>query len=142
MTSALAFQAVKFAGVAYLIYLGIKSLLEKSGPLHVPQSGQVSVPQAFGQGVLTELLNPKTALFFLAFLPQFVRPGHGSVTAQLLVLGLIFVLMSVVYTALIALAGGVVARFLERTPAVGRMSGKVIGTVYLLLGAQLAFERA
>ncbi len=132
-TSAVAFQAVKIAGVAYLIYLGIRALLEKARPLHLPQAAQVSVHKTFSQGVLTELLTPKTAWFFLAFLPQFVRPGHGAVTLQLLTLGLTFVLMSAVYTALFALTGSRVARLLARNPAAGPLSSKLIGVVYLTL---------
>ena len=91
MTLALAFQMVKYLGVAYLVYLGICGFLEPAGNIDLPQVQCVTPLRAFRQAVLTEVLNPKTALFFLAFLPQFVDPGRGAVWAQLLGLGAIFV---------------------------------------------------
>jgi threonine/homoserine/homoserine lactone efflux protein len=77
MTSALAFEIVKYLGAAYLIYLGICALLEQSGDIRLPQVRRVTPGVAFRQAILTEVLNPKTALFFLSFLPQFANPARG-----------------------------------------------------------------
>lgn len=140
MTSALAFDVVKFAGAAYLVFLGVRALLERSGDLHLASARLVDAPRAFRQGVMTELLNPKTALFFLSFLPQFVRPEHGFVFGQFLELGLIFVGMSAVYISLIALAAGEVSRWLVRHRRIGRWQGPVIGMIYITLGIRLAME--
>jgi threonine/homoserine/homoserine lactone efflux protein len=140
MTSAMAFQAIKYLGAAYLIYLGVRAFFEKSGALAVPNARQVSASRAFRQAILTELLNPKTALFFLAFLPQFVHRDHGSVMLQLATLGLIFALMSAAFTSLIALGAGAIRNLIERHPAVGRWQGKAIGTLYVTLGARLALQ--
>jgi threonine/homoserine/homoserine lactone efflux protein len=140
MTSALAFQVVKYAGVAYLIYLGLRAFFEKSGSLDVPNSGAITASRAFRQAVLAELLNPKTALFFLAFLPQFVHRGNGPVVAQLATLGLIFAGMSAVYTSLIALGAGAFGRLLARHRGIGKWQGKVVGSIYLALGARLALQ--
>jgi threonine/homoserine/homoserine lactone efflux protein len=146
MTSALAFQTVKYVGAAYLVFLGIRAFFEKTGPLRIPGGGQIpgaassSASRAYRQGILAELLNPKTALFFLAFLPQFVHAGHGPVMAQLATLGLIFAAMSAVYTSLIALGGGAFRRLLERNRTLGRWQGKAIGTLYIALGARLALQ--
>ncbi len=140
MTSALAFSLVKYAGTAYLIYLGIRALLERGHDLQLGTTRLVDARLAFRQAVLAEVLNPKTALFFLAFLPQFVRPEQGSSVAQLAVLGLIFVAMSAAYTALIALAAGHVADWLARHRGIGRWQGRVIGTIYLALGIRLALQ--
>lgn len=85
-------------------------------------------------------LNPKTALFFLAFLPQFVHPEQGSVVTQLAALGFVFVTMSAVYNALIAFAAGHVAGWVARHPSIGRWQGRVIGTIYLGLGVRLALQ--
>ncbi len=141
MTSALAFNVVKYAGAAYLVWLGVKSLLEKGDALTVPAAKRVRPAQAFRQAILTEMLNPKTALFFLAFLPQFVRPANGAVTWQLFELGGVEVAMSIVYTGLIALAAGSVGRWLSRHPGIGRWQGKVIGTIYVGLGLRLAAQQ-
>jgi threonine/homoserine/homoserine lactone efflux protein len=140
MASALAFQIVKYLGVAYLIYLGICAFLEPTGDIDLPNVQRVTPLRAFRQAVLTEVLNPKTALFFLAFLPQFVDPARGAVWAQLLVLGAIFVVMSIAYTSLLALAAASVAGRLLRHRAIGRWRGKLMGIIYLGLGVQLALQ--
>jgi threonine/homoserine/homoserine lactone efflux protein len=141
MTSAVAFGIVKYAGAGYLIYLGIRALLERSGDLSLAPARLVDARLAFRQAVLAELLNPKTALFFLAFLPQFVHPEHGSVVSQLAVLGLVFVAMSAVYTALIALAAGHVSGWIARHRRIGRWQGRVIGAIYVGLGVRLALQQ-
>jgi len=140
MTSALAFQLVKYVGVAYLVYLGIRAFMEKSGALSLPNTAALSASRAFRQAVLAELLNPKTALFFLAFLPQFVHRGHGPVIAQLATLGFVFALMSAAYTSLIAMGAGAFRRLLERHRAIGRWQGKAVGSLYIALGARLALQ--
>lgn len=139
MTSALAFSLVKYAGVAYLVYLGIRAFMEKSDELDIAPARLIDAPLAFRQAVLAEVLNPKTALFFLAFLPQFVDPGHGPV-AQLATLGLVFVGMSAVYTVLLALAAGSIGQWLKRHRSIGRWQGRVVGTIYLALGVRLALQ--
>ncbi|MDL2405554.1 LysE family translocator [Rhizobium calliandrae] len=141
MTSALAFEIVKYAGVAYLVYLGIRAFFETSGSLSIPRNGVITASRAFRQAILTEMLNPKTALFFLAFLPQFVRPENGSAIAQLAVLGLVFAGMSAAYTSLIALGGTAFARLIGRHGTVGRWQGKVVGVIYIGLGARLALQQ-
>ena len=140
MTSALAFSIVKYAGAAYLIFLGIRALIERSEDLHLASSQRIDAPRAFRQAVLTEILNPKTALFFLAFLPQFIHPDNGSVVTQLAVLGLIFVAMSAVYTSMIALAAGQATSWLSRNRRIGRWQGRIVGTIYITLGIRLAFQ--
>jgi len=144
MTSALAFSLVKYAGAAYLIFLGIRALLEKptdlSLPAARPASRQFDAAKAFRQAVLTEILNPKTALFFLAFLPQFVHPARGAVVGQFAILGAIFVAMSAIFTCLVALAAGSVRVWLSRHRRIGRWQGSIIGTIYVALGLRLALQ--
>ena len=121
MTSALAFTLVKYAGAAYLMYLGIRALLEKSASLALPKSRQLSAAKAFRQAILAEVLNPKTALFFLAFLPQFVHPAQGSVVAQFAQLGLLFVIMSAsLHQPACARAQALSAAWLTRHRNIGR----------------------
>jgi threonine/homoserine/homoserine lactone efflux protein len=139
MTSALAFSIVKYAGVAYLVILGIRALFEKSGDLRLDAGRRVGAPRAFRQAVLAEMLNPKTALFFLAFLPQFVHLERGAVVGQFALLGVIFVVMSGAYVSLIALAAGRASRWLDGHRRVARWQGKIVGMVYVALGVRLAF---
>ncbi|WP_149194576.1 LysE family translocator [Luteimonas suaedae] len=138
--SAVLFSIVKYLGAAYLVYLGVRAILEKT-PLD-PTSGAlpVTAAKAFRQAVLAEVLNPKTALFFLAFLPQFVRPGNGSVAGQLAVLGVVFVLLGLLSTVVFALGAGSLGNFLRRNPTVLKWQGKFVGGVYCALGARLAFQ--
>lgn len=139
-TSALAFEIVKYAGVAYLIYLGIKAFLSKSENLELPSAKAILPRQAFRQGFFTEILNPKTALFFLSFLPQFVHPENGSAILQFALLGMIFVALSVVVTSLLTFGAGTVGRWLRRKPRAGKWLGKMIGTLYMALGVRLALQ--
>jgi threonine/homoserine/homoserine lactone efflux protein len=140
MTSALAFEVVKYLGVGYLVYLGIRALLDRGGGLDVPAARRIGAAAAFRQAVLAEMLNPKTALFFLAFLPQFLQPQAGSAVLQLTVLGVIVVVIGAAYTLLLAFSAGALAGWLARNPGFGRWQGKLVGCVYLSLGARLALE--
>ena len=138
--SAVLFSVLKYLGAAYLLYIGIRAILEKSSPDFGPASVHIDAAAAFRQAVLAELLNPKTALFFLAFLPQFVRPENGSVLMQLVVLGLTFVLFGLLSTVVFAVGAGSLRGFLQRNPAVVRWQGKVVGGIYCALGIRLALQ--
>ncbi|CAG1010482.1 partial Homoserine/homoserine lactone efflux protein, partial [Anaerolineales bacterium] len=103
LSSALAFDVVKYLGAAYLIYLGIRKLLTQDNQSEGGQLKKESLQRIYWQGFVVNILNPKTALFFFAFLPQFVDPGRGNVTMQTLLLGVIFVSMAIVTDSLYAL---------------------------------------
>ena len=138
VSSALAFSIVKYLGAAYLIYLGLRRLFSREaahGPVEVQRQ---SLSRIFRQGVLVAVLNPKTALFFFAFLPQFVDPAHGSVTLQLLILGCLFVLMAIVTDGLYALLAGTAGQWLKGTRAFLRAERYVVGSVYIGLGVTAA----
>lgn len=140
LASALMFSIVKYLGAAYLIYLGIKALFEKSD-LTVPTSSEtMTASAAFRQGVLLEVLNPKSAMFFLAFLPQFVEPEQGLVAIQLMSLGLLFVLMGLLSTLAVALGAGRIGAFLRRNPILMRRQNKAVGSLYCGLGIRLALQ--
>lgn len=141
MTSALAFEIVKYLGAVYLIFLGIKTLLEKSKKQDKPVENKAKPAVSFRQALLIELLNPKTALFFLAFLPQFVHSNGTPVVYQLLTLGLTFVLMSILYTTLLAFLVSVIGnRLKSENGKISRWQGKVVGSIYIGLGLQLALQ--
>ncbi|QQO37049.1 LysE family translocator [Bradyrhizobium diazoefficiens] len=138
-TSALLFSIVKYAGAGFLIYLGIRAMLDKA-PIVLNGAPAISAGRAFRQAVLTEVLNPKTALFFLAFLPQFVRPEHGSVAFQLATLGVVFVMLGLLSTVVFAVGAGRLGNLLRRHPAVVKWQGKVVGTIYCAVGVRLALQ--
>nr|WP_176023510.1 LysE family translocator [Brucella pseudintermedia] len=139
--SATLFSIVKYLGAAYLVYLGIQAILAKT-PSQPTTAGAlpVTAQKAFRQAILAEVLNPKTALFFLAFLPQFVHPENGSVSLQLTTLGIIFVLLGLVSTLVFAIGAGGLGKFLRRNPAVLKWQGKVVGGIYCALGVRLALQ--
>ncbi len=140
LASAFLFSVIKYLGAAYLVYLGIKALLEKMPAATNSRTIVISAPTAFRQAILAEVLNPKTALFFLAFLPQFVNPENGSVMLQLTTLGVILVFLGLFSTVVFALTAGKVGSFLRRNPSVLRWQSKIVGSVYCALGVRLAFQ--
>jgi threonine/homoserine/homoserine lactone efflux protein len=141
MTSAAAFTLVKYAGVVYLIYLGIRAWIEPPASMEQLKIQPIDAWRAFRQALLTEVLNPKTALFFLTFLPQFVRPAGGPITIQLLMLGLIFVALSIGYSSVLALSAGSLGPWLARHSGISRWQGKIAGLVYLGLGIRLILQQ-
>ena len=138
--SAMLFAIVKYIGAAYLVYLGIRALLAEAPASFERRELPISTGTAFRQAILAEVLNPKTALFFLAFLPQFVRPENGSVAVQLTVLGIIFILLGLVSTLVYAVSAARLGSFLRRNPLVLKWQGKVVGGIYCALGCRLALQ--
>lgn len=142
VSSAAAFQVVKYAGAAYLIYLGIRTLRSSDTNLLEPSAGQRSLRNIFGQGVLVNLLNPKTALFFLAFLPQFVDPARGHATLQILELGVLFALMGWMSDSVWALLAGTFAAHVRGNVRIRRAQRNVSGGALIALGLASAFSGA
>jgi threonine/homoserine/homoserine lactone efflux protein len=133
-SSATAFTIVKYAGAGYLILLGIRRLLTRKEAgeeaLQPPRDNR----QIFRDGVVVNVLNPKTALFFLAFLPQFVDPGASSATLQILLLGLVFVVIAFCSDSMWALAAGTLGSWLRRSRWYLGVKRWVTGTVFVGLG--------
>src|SRR6266478_2926526 len=138
VSSAAAFQIVKYAGAAYLIYLGIRTLRGGDAPALDPSRERISLRRVFGQGVLVNLLNPKTALFFLAFLPQFVDPSRGHATLQIFELGVLFALMGLTSDGLYALVAGTAGRWVKRNGHYLRWERYLTGGVFIGLGVTAA----
>jgi threonine/homoserine/homoserine lactone efflux protein len=139
LSSALAFTMVKYLGAAYLIYLGLRTLFTREASQASVSSQPQSLRRIFTQGVVVATLNPKTALFFVAFLPQFVDPSGGAITNQMLVLGCIFVLLALLSDSMYALLAGTVGQWLKGSRSVRRAERYVIGSVYIGLGVTAAF---
>jgi threonine/homoserine/homoserine lactone efflux protein len=134
LSSALAFDIVKYLGAAYLIYLGIRKLTAREETEEALVVRQKSLRQIFSQAVIVAILNPKTALFFFAFLPQFIDATSQVVPLQMLALGLIFVTMAVVTDSLYALAAGTAGKWLRGSLRYLRFQRYFTGTVYIGLG--------
>lgn len=138
LTSALAFDVVKYVGAAYLIFLGLRTLLSRHQQEQSLETAPRSFRQLYSQGFLVNLLNPKTALFFYAFLPQFVDPTRGAVVAQIVLLGAIFVVLATCTDGLYALLGASVGRVLTRNVRIQRWQRYFSGVVYIVLGMTAA----
>ncbi len=137
-TSALAFAVVKYVGAAYLLYLGIQALRSAGGtPLRVKAVPRTSAWQAYRQGILVDLLNPKAAIFFMAFLPQFVRPDQGPVALQLLGLGVLVVLVAIVVECSLVLLAARATSALRGNRRLSQWLDRVLGSVLICLGIRL-----
>ncbi len=138
-TSFVAFQVVKFAGAIYLMYLGVKML--RGGTLLQGEQHPIENSLIVRQAMLTNVFNPKAALTFLAFLPQFVKPGHGSTSTQVLILGVTLVLLALVWFSLIGIFAGAVGAWLHSRPRFSGWVQTLTGSVLIALGVRLAFAR-
>jgi threonine/homoserine/homoserine lactone efflux protein len=141
-TSPNAFMAVKFAGAAYLLYIGVRALLARSNALPGAQtSGASGRWPAFRQGIVTNLLNPKVALFFLALMPQFISVGSTNKISAFLVLGLSFVTLGLLWCTTLAVGAAYLRRALLRRPSLASWMNRIAGTVFIALGLRLATAR-
>jgi threonine/homoserine/homoserine lactone efflux protein len=139
VSSATAFTAVKYLGAAYLVYLGLRTLLTRESVHAETAPASSNLGKIFRQGVLVNLFNPKTALFFFAFLPQFIDPDRGSVAVQTLVLGGVIVVMGVFSDGGYALLSGTIGSWLKGNLGFFRAQRYVASTIYLALGVATAF---
>lgn len=140
VSSGQAYDAVRYLGAAYLIYLGVRRLLQhQPAPVAADRPPQ-TLGRIFRQGVVVNLLNPKTAAFFFAFLPQFVDPARGNPAGQTLWLGILFVALGLASDAVWALLAGSAGRWLRSRPGFVQAQRYVAGTVYLALGVAAALS--
>ena len=137
-TSALAFLIVKYVGAVYLVYLGIKAWREKSVISLQVSSSTANSQRLFWQGVLSNVLNPKIAIFFLAFLPQFVDRGSSQVTLQLIALGLTFAFLGLLFLLVVGYSSGTIGSWITHRPQYTQFLGRVSGGILIALGVRLA----
>lgn len=140
LASALAFDVVKYLGAAYLVYLGIRTILSRAPSRASDNSPTPSLSQMFRKGFLVNLLNPKTALFFYAFLPQFVDPARGSSILQILLLGALFVVLATITDSTYALISSAAGRLITQRPGFQRIQKYVTGLTYISLGVAAALS--
>jgi threonine/homoserine/homoserine lactone efflux protein len=132
-SSAIAFSVVKYAGAAYLIYVGVKRL-RAGDEIRDPSSSTRRLSKIFTQGIIVNILNPKVALFFLAFLPQFIDPARGGVTSQVAILGVSFALLGVLTDSTYGLIGGTLGGALRQSLRYRKAERYVTGGIFISLG--------
>jgi threonine/homoserine/homoserine lactone efflux protein len=138
-SSAPAFAVIKFAGAGYLIYIGARRILSRTeAPIAQTELPRRSLARLYRDGFVVNLLNPKTALFFLAFLPQFVDPARGAVALQIAFLGLLFTLMGFTSDGLCAMVAGTAGRWIRHKGRYLRWERYVTGSVFIGLGLTAA----
>jgi threonine/homoserine/homoserine lactone efflux protein len=136
----IAYDIIKYVGAAYLVYLGIRFILSREEMLTSSHDGKADFRKAFLQGSLTTLLNPKVALFYVAFLPQFVDPTQGHIPLQLLILGLLFNITSLAVDTSVALLASLLGTWLKRRSGAAKLIHWLTGSVLVGLGVRLAFS--
>ena len=134
MRSATAFEIVKFAGAGYLIFLGLRKLFSRERFETTSERPPRRLDRLYRQGIVVNVLNPKTALFFFAFLPQFVQVDQGSVGLQIAVLGIFFLVLAIISDGMYALAAGTASDWLRGNPRFLRAERWISGTVLVGLG--------
>lgn len=141
MTSATAFNVVKYLGAAYLIYLGCKTLFSatESSASEIPTVPRKKLTKIFYESVIVEVTNPKTALFFLAFFPQFISPSAGSVPVQFLLLGAVFITLAFISDALYAVLAASIRKWILGSKVNTKLQNRITGYFYILLGVFSAF---
>ncbi len=142
-TSQYAFMAVKYAGAAYLLYIGVRALLSRASGLPGADTAGAGDGRwsAFRQGILSNLLNPKVALFFLALMPQFISAGSTNKVGAFLVLGLSFVALGVAWCLVLAIGAAHLRGAFLRRPSMASILNKVAGVMFIALGLRLATAR-
>lgn len=140
VSSAAAFNAVKYLGAAYLIYLGVRKFVERDDAVGTIQAESQTLSRAFSQGVVVNVLNPKLALFFFAFLPQFVEPSIGPVAWQTLFLGTLFVTLGIFSDGIYALLAGTAGSWLRQSRSFLRGQRYFAGSAYIALGLVAAMS--
>jgi threonine/homoserine/homoserine lactone efflux protein len=141
MTSALAFSVLKYLGAAYLVWIGLRMLLSRATERRPTETRGRGLGAAFRQGMLTNVLNPKVALFFLAFLPQFVSMHAAHPQLGLMLLGWSFIGTGMIWSIVLALAGGRIHRLLTTKPKFGQWMDRLCGMVLLSFGVKLALQQ-
>ena len=140
VSSALAFDLVKYLGAAYLIYLGVRKIISKKDEATAKLSQQQNLSRIYTQGFVVNIFNPKTALFFFAFLPQFVNTSNGNVALQMFLLGIMFVVMGTITDGCYAVASSSIANQLKDSHTFARNQRYFTGLIYIGLGVVTAFS--
>ena len=140
-SSDLAFDLVRYAGAAYLVWIGIQALRHRAAFSIEGASDAKALTTIYQQSVIGNILNPKVTLFFLAFLPQFVNTAAGHVECQMLLLGVVFMIVTIVVFGAVALFSGWIGAWVRRKPAIGQRLNVFAGLTFIALGIRVAIHR-
>lgn len=140
-TSAMLFTILKLVGAVYLVYLGVKSFRSPPSAMHLSEAKSLPVRTLFLQGAISNISNPKIAIFYFAFLPQFVSAESANSTAMLLLLGVVFDLLTFLIKSPIAVCAGRLSGWLRNRPHVETWLNRISGSVLMGLGVRLALEK-
>ncbi len=142
-TSVIAFSVLKYLGAAYLLFLAWKAFRASTGAESIKLEKDKEVPSwsLYRRGIIMNVTNPKVSIFFLAFLPQFADPARGSMTLQLVFLGLMFIAVTIVVFGLISQLSGVIGAWLQRSGQFEKIMNMTAGTVFAALAVKLALTR-
>lgn len=139
--SALAFTALKLGGAGYLLYLAWQAFHASAERIAAGRKNGLSYPRLYRRGIIMNVTNPKVSIFFLAFLPQFADPGRGSLTLQVLMLGSVFIVSTILVFGSIAMLAGSIGGWLNRSPRAQKVMNRVAGVVFVGLALRLATVR-
>jgi len=135
--SALAFSALKMAGAGYLVYLAWQAFRASVSKIQAQGNGEIRLLKLYGRGIIMNITNPKVSIFFLAFLPQFADPSRGPVWLQILMLGGLFILSTILVFGGIAMLAGTIGQWLNRSHKAQKIMNRVAGTVFIVLALKL-----
>lgn len=140
-TSVVAFSILKFIGAGYLLYLAWQAFRASAERIRIQDNGKVNHRKLYCRGIIMNITNPKVSIFFLAFLPQFANPSRGPVSLQILLLGGLFIIATILVFGAIALLSGALGQWLNRSTRTQNALNKITGTVFLGLALKLATTR-
>jgi len=136
--SELAFSALKYIGAAYLLYLAWYAFRASASKIHGGKKEQLSRMQLYRRGIIMNVTNPKVSVFFLAFLPQFTNPGRGSLSLQLILLGFLFIIATLLVFGGVAFTAGSLGEWLSGSPRAQKIMNRIAGMVFVALAIKLA----
>lgn len=139
--SAMAFEIVKLLGAIYLIFLGLKTILKKSSNNFELENKQISYRKIYLSGILTNVLNPKVALFFIAFLPQFINPEYTKSSLPFLILGITFLTTGTIWCLFLALFASKLSHKIRENYVIKKWLDKITGSIFIALGIKLALSK-
>lgn len=136
-TSALAFTLLKIGGALYLLYLAWRAFRAAPETFEAKNSGRKNLGALYRRGIIMNVTNPKVSIFFLAFLPQFADPQHGPISLQMILLGVVFIIATILVFGAVAMLGGAFGDWLNRSPRIQRVMNRVAAAIFLGLALKL-----